>query len=32
MERAVKNLDITHDDMHVNRLAAIHFENTQVGI
>ncbi|XP_030847062.1 protein C12orf4 homolog [Strongylocentrotus purpuratus] len=29
MERAVKNLDITHDDLHVNRLAAIHFENTQ---
>ncbi|XP_063971713.1 protein C12orf4 homolog [Lytechinus pictus] len=29
MERAVKNLDITHDDLHVNRLAAIHFEKTQ---
>ncbi|XP_072172139.1 FERRY endosomal RAB5 effector complex subunit 3-like [Diadema setosum] len=29
MERAVQNLDITHDDLHVNRLAAIHFDNTQ---
>lgn len=29
MERAVQNLDITHDDQHVNMLAARHFENMQ---
>ncbi|XP_071831310.1 FERRY endosomal RAB5 effector complex subunit 3-like [Apostichopus japonicus] len=29
MEEAVQNLDITHDDQHVNMLAARHFENMQ---
>lgn len=32
MEEAVQNLDITHDDQHVNMLAARHFENMQVNI
>ncbi|XP_033127640.1 protein C12orf4 homolog [Anneissia japonica] len=30
MERAVQGLDVTHDDSQVNRLAALHFENTQL--
>ncbi|XP_071956165.1 FERRY endosomal RAB5 effector complex subunit 3-like isoform X2 [Antedon mediterranea] len=30
MERAVQGLDVTHDDLQVNRLAALHFENTQL--